>query len=94
MIRGARLALAALFLAPSCGRDVILGGDLPCQDNPCGAPCTIDPCAEMPPYQPCMGKKCGEPCTLCDPKDPMCVEGPPKTCDPTATCVPGLPMCP
>jgi hypothetical protein len=163
MMLRARLALAALLLAPSCGQDVTLGSDLPppCQGKPCGAPCTFDPCAGaavcgapvaegfcaddgscapmpllckppckglpcgapcspplpmQPPggfvcdsheqcvpepgacgvlYDPCMGKKCGAPCTLCPPMDPMCVEGPPGSCDPMGTCMAGSPpMCP
>jgi hypothetical protein len=74
MMRGARLALAALFLAPSCGQDVTLGGDAPppCQSQPCGTPCTIDLCAGAPPAKPC-----GAPAVLgyCD-SDGSCNAGP------------------
>jgi hypothetical protein len=47
-----------------------------------------------PPYDPCAGKSCGETCTLCDPKDPDCVEtAVVKYCQGDLGCSPFVPSC-
>lgn len=50
--------------------------------------------AEEDLYDPCAGRSCGESCTLCDPRDPECVETAVlKQCSREGRCVAGFPSC-
>jgi hypothetical protein len=45
-------------------------------------------------YKPCAGKACGATCTICDPKDPTCIEtAMVKYCSATGTCGAPYPAC-
>jgi hypothetical protein len=45
-------------------------------------------------YKPCAGKACGATCTICDPKDPTCIEtAMVKYCGATGTCGAPYPVC-
>ena len=49
---------------------------------------------DEPEYDPCGGQSCGEECSLCDPRDPDCVEtGLPRVCDLNGACVAATVVC-
>ena len=84
-----RLVLAALLLAPAaalapagCGENVTLGCEPPppqCQGQSCGAPCSVDPCADR--CEPGCGVlgSCDDTGT-CSTAAPHCMPKPPGPC--------------
>ncbi len=70
-------------------------GTASCPESRCEAGQCVTEWSGCSGWDPCTGKACGADCTLCDPKDPTCVEpAVVNQCDAAGRCQPGTAACP